>query len=206
MTNLIGYTLFKDFLVPQSMLLDDLVTCLIRCLFLGFLQLYLAHTCTMHAWMNMSAELTGFADRNFYQDWWNSQSLGEYLGKWNPVILEWLKSYFYAYLKSWAPRAVALLAILLLSAAEHDFLIGTGLGFFIPMYLVEYGLIGFLLSFKPSLGKQTDRLIMCVGLSLGTGILMTIYLTELVARSQCGASSSWFEGMWALECYRRFNN
>ena len=76
------------------------------------------------------------------QDWWNSQCLGEYLGKWNPVIQEWLKTYFYAYLKNWVPRAVALLAILVLSAAEHDFLIGTGMGFYIPMYLVEYGLIG----------------------------------------------------------------
>ena len=47
--------------------LEDLVTSLIRCMFMGFLQLWLAHTCVMHGWMNMSAELTGFADHDFYQ-------------------------------------------------------------------------------------------------------------------------------------------
>ena len=79
------------------------------------------------------------------QDWWNTQNLGEYLGKWNPVIQEWLKTYLYAYLKRWIPRHGALLLILVLSSLEHDFIIGIGMGFFMPMYLIEYGLLGILL-------------------------------------------------------------
>ena len=65
---------------------------------------------------------------------------------------------------------------------------------------------GSLLTLKPPLGKQVDRVIMCVGLSVGAGLQITLYLTELAARSKCGASSSLFEGMWTFECYRRFNN
>ena len=47
--------------------MDDLVVSWLRCVFLGFVQLSLAHTCLMHGWMNAWAELLGFADRSFYQ-------------------------------------------------------------------------------------------------------------------------------------------
>ena len=38
---------------------------------------------TFHAWLNFLAELTQFADRRFYSDWWNAGNLGEYWKKWN---------------------------------------------------------------------------------------------------------------------------
>ena len=36
-------------------------------LLLGFMELCFAHTCLFHGWLGMAAELTGFADREFYQ-------------------------------------------------------------------------------------------------------------------------------------------
>jgi len=36
-----------------------------------------------HSYMNFMAELTYFADRRFYSDWWNANDLGEYWRKWN---------------------------------------------------------------------------------------------------------------------------
>jgi len=38
---------------------------------------------TFHTWLNFLAELTQFADRRFYSDWWNAGNLGEYWRKWN---------------------------------------------------------------------------------------------------------------------------
>jgi len=37
----------------------------------------------LHCWMNMFAELTRFADRQFYQDWWATTSFSSYYRKWS---------------------------------------------------------------------------------------------------------------------------
>lgn len=36
-----------------------------------------------HTYLNFWAELTMFADRRFYSDWWNAGDLSEYWRKWN---------------------------------------------------------------------------------------------------------------------------
>lgn len=46
------------------------------CWLLMFLMLF-------HTYLNFWAELTHFADRKFYSDWWNAGDLGEYWRKWN---------------------------------------------------------------------------------------------------------------------------
>ena len=35
----------------------------------------------LHCWMNLFAELTRFADRTFYADWWNTTSFSSYYRK-----------------------------------------------------------------------------------------------------------------------------
>ena len=47
--------------------LNDLIASFLRCIFMGFIQLGLSHTCIIHGWMNAWAELLGFADQEFYQ-------------------------------------------------------------------------------------------------------------------------------------------
>lgn len=36
-----------------------------------------------HSYLNFWAELTRFADRRFYSDWWNAGDLSEFWRKWN---------------------------------------------------------------------------------------------------------------------------
>ena len=77
------------------------------------------------------------------QEWWNTESLPDFLRKWNLVIHEWLKAYVYRPLRSsGVPARVVMLAILMVSAFEHDFLLSAGLGYFMPVYMVEYGFCG----------------------------------------------------------------
>lgn len=38
-----------------------------------------------HCWLNFIAELTCFADRVFYKEWWNSLYIDEYWRNWNIV-------------------------------------------------------------------------------------------------------------------------
>lgn len=35
-----------------------------------------------HIWLNILAELTCFADRRFYEDWWNCTDVGAFWRKW----------------------------------------------------------------------------------------------------------------------------
>jgi len=44
---------------------------------------------------NGFAELTCFADREFYQDWWNSTTFDEYARKWNRPVHLWLLRHIY---------------------------------------------------------------------------------------------------------------
>lgn len=66
----------------------------------------------------------------------------EYLRKWNPIIYDWLKSYLYIHFRKWLPTSIAILLVLVVSALEHDFIISTGVGFFRPVYVLQYGIGG----------------------------------------------------------------
>ena len=44
---------------------------------------------------NLYADLSGFADRQFYLDYWNSMNFDEYARKWNRLVHEFLYRHFY---------------------------------------------------------------------------------------------------------------
>lgn len=46
-------------------------------------------------YLNFFAEITYFADRLFYQDWWNSTSFEEFNRKWNKPVHEFLYRHVY---------------------------------------------------------------------------------------------------------------
>jgi diacylglycerol O-acyltransferase-1 len=48
-----------------------------------------------HSYMNFWGELTYFADRRFYNDWWNAGDLSEYWRKWNFPIHSFLIRHVY---------------------------------------------------------------------------------------------------------------
>ncbi|KNE60475.1 hypothetical protein AMAG_05861 [Allomyces macrogynus ATCC 38327] len=48
-----------------------------------------------HAWVNLIAELTRFADREFYMAWWNCSTIAAYWRLWNQPVHKWLKRHVY---------------------------------------------------------------------------------------------------------------
>ena len=64
-----------------------------------------------------------------------------------------------------------------------------------------------LLSLKPPQSRWVDQMIMCVGLSVGLGLQMTLYCTEVAAQIYCPEETkpSWFCGLRMIGCYRQFN-
>jgi diacylglycerol O-acyltransferase 1 len=92
---------------------------------------------SFHSWLNLLAELTGFADRLFYQDWWNSQTLGEYWRLWNLPVHHWfLKHVYFPMRRRKYSRTVSSITVFTISALLHEYAIGsifkvlTGVGFF----------------------------------------------------------------------------
>lgn len=51
--------------------------------------------CLFHSYLNLFAELTYFADRRFYSDWWNAPNLSIYWRKWNAPIHNFLHRHVY---------------------------------------------------------------------------------------------------------------
>lgn len=71
---------------------------------------------------NGFAELSRFADRQFYEDWWNATSWDEFSRKWNKPVHTFLLRHVYASSMSSykLSRQSAMFFTFLLSAAVHE--------------------------------------------------------------------------------------
>jgi sterol O-acyltransferase len=58
------------------------------------------HFLLLHVVQNIFGELTRFADRDFYGDWWNCRSFAVYYRKWNGIVHEFIHAYLYSDLVS----------------------------------------------------------------------------------------------------------
>ena len=77
-----------------------------------------------HLWFNVLAELTRFADRQFYKDWWNATNLEEYWRKWNLPVHNWLvRHVYFPCLRAGLSKMQAQLVVFFLSAALHELVI-----------------------------------------------------------------------------------
>lgn len=68
-------------------LVDLLLPCLISALLFFFL--------VFEYILNWAAEITCFADRHFYADWWNSVDMAEFARKWNIPVHRFLQRHIY---------------------------------------------------------------------------------------------------------------
>lgn len=77
------------------------------------------------SFLNALAEVLRFGDRSFYDDWWNSESLGAYWRTWNKPVYTYFKRHIYMPMigRGWSPRAASL-AVFFVSAVLHEILVG----------------------------------------------------------------------------------
>jgi len=84
------------------------------------IQFYLGFHCYLNAW----AEITGFSDKNFYEDWWNSRTLGQYWRKWNLPMHNWLTRHIYFPMRRRkVNRSIAMAAVFAFSAIFHEYIL-----------------------------------------------------------------------------------
>ncbi|KAF2183167.1 hypothetical protein K469DRAFT_711120 [Zopfia rhizophila CBS 207.26] len=85
------------------------------------------------------AELTRFADRQFYADWWNSCDWLEFSREWNKPVHHFFRRHVYSASRGHLSRPVATFITFLISALAHELVMGCitrkfrGYGFFAMM-------------------------------------------------------------------------
>jgi uncharacterized membrane protein YeaQ/YmgE (transglycosylase-associated protein family) len=79
-----------------------------------------------HCFLNACAEMARFADRNFYQDWWNSTNLDEFWRKWNVPMHEFCHRHLYSESKYFlgCNTLIANVIVFFVSALLHELLFG----------------------------------------------------------------------------------
>ncbi|KAF9691048.1 hypothetical protein EKO04_011002 [Ascochyta lentis] len=70
------------------------------------------------------AELTRFADRQFYADWWNSCDWLEFSREWNLPVSNFFRRHVYSPSKNHLSRPLATLITFLISALAHELVMG----------------------------------------------------------------------------------
>ncbi|KAK3058400.1 hypothetical protein LTS18_011381, partial [Coniosporium uncinatum] len=86
------------------------------------------------------AEITRFADRQFYADWWNSCDWLEFSREWNKPVHHFFRRHVYSASKNHMSRPVATVITFLISALAHELVMGC-----ITKKLRGYGFFGMML-------------------------------------------------------------
>lgn len=84
-----------------------------------------------HSSMNFVAELLQFGDREFYKDWWNSETVTYFWANWNIPVHKWCLRHFYKpMLRRGINKFLAQTAVFLVSAFFHEYLVSVPLKMF----------------------------------------------------------------------------
>ncbi|CAM9378934.1 unnamed protein product [Lampetra planeri] len=188
--------LFRNF-GKEPLSIRVLVLNMFNCTLPGVLILLLAFFAFLHCWLNAFAEMLRFADRMFYQDWWNSTSFANYYRTWNVVVHDWL--YYYTYRDfRWAFsgrfKAAAMFSVFSLSAVVHEYVLTVCLGFFYPVMFVLFFGFGMLFNFVVHDKRKSPiwNVVMWTFLFIGQGIMVCLYSLEWYAQQHCPAKEETF--------------
>lgn len=73
---------------------------------------------------NIVSEVLCFADRKFYNDWWNSRTLGEYWKNWNLPVHNWLlRHVYFPMIAKGYGKTFSLFITFFISAVAHEYLV-----------------------------------------------------------------------------------
>ncbi|TFK48536.1 MBOAT-domain-containing protein [Heliocybe sulcata] len=177
------YTITESFILPMTprasgqsfarSLLDLALPFMIAYLLL----FYIIFECICNGF----AELSYFADRQFYEDWWNSTSWDEFSRKWNKPVHTFLLRHVYAESTYRVSRTSALFFTFLLSAAVHEMVMAI-VTQKIRMYLFTLQLIQIPLIYVGRLpvikrNKLLGNIVFWLGLYAGFPLLCVGYVT-----------------------------
>ena len=97
------------------------------------------------------AEITCFADRHFYSDWWNSCDWLEFSREWNMPVHHFLRRHVYFAARTYFSNSIAMFITFLISSIGHELIMGC-----ITKKLRGYGFVAMMLQL-PIVAMQRSR-------------------------------------------------
>jgi len=133
-----------------------------------------------HVYLNILGEITCFADRQFYRDWWNSTTLGYFWRSWNLPVHGWMVAHVYLPLtnRGWRKSSASLL-IFFISAVLHELVVS--IPFWNFKLLAFGGMMAQVLLIevtKPFKGTQTGNVIFWLTIMLGQPMIVLLYARD----------------------------
>ncbi|CAF4079419.1 unnamed protein product [Adineta steineri] len=188
--------IFSD-LSQNEITLPIFISVLFNSIMPGSLFLLLIFYGFLHCWLNAFAEMLRFADRMFYQDWWNSTTFANYYRTWNVVVHDWLHAYVYRelyVLMGKKNRAIPSICVILLSAVFHEYVMYFALGFFYPVMFILFGVVGLAFLFLiPRNPGPVFNIMIWLFLFIGIGLETCFYFMESFARKICPPSDLFWD-------------
>jgi len=133
----------------------------------------------LHSWLNAWAEITQFADRHFYSDWWNVTSWAVYYRKWNFIVHNFIHRHVFTELVLLHySKQTAMWITFILSAVIHEYVIAVSLGFYKPILLLMFLIPGVLFIYLTKMfgrGSRAWNIFMWSMLIVGHGVLFGLY-------------------------------
>ncbi|KAF2905173.1 hypothetical protein ILUMI_01000 [Ignelater luminosus] len=142
----------------------------------------------LHAWLNAFAEMLRFADRLYYKDWWTSSTYNRYYRTWNVVVHDWLYTYVYKdFYEIVTPKnkVVSKLMVFLLSAIFHDYVLGFGFGFCLPILFFNFFGFGVLFNFYKIKPDMLGNILLWYFNAVGMSMNSVFYSIEYHSRVNC---------------------
>lgn len=126
------------------------------------------------------AEITHFADRHFYSDWWNSTDWMEFSREWNVPVYNFLRRHVYSVSRPHVGKAYATVITFLISAVGHEIVMACitkklrGYGFICQMLQLP---IVMLQRTKWVRGKKTlNNVCFWCSMILGLSLICSLYV------------------------------
>jgi len=138
-----------------------------------------------HSFLNTIGELLNFADRDFYQDWWNSSNLEIFWKNWNLPVHKWCTRHVYKpLLQSGVSKLTASTLVFSISAILHEYLLSVPLKMFKPWaFLGMIGQIPLIMISKKvesKYGVRAGNVVMWSSLILGHPLAIMMYYHDYI--------------------------
>jgi len=141
-----------------------------------------------HCFLNSLSEFLRFADRLFYKDWWNSDSLDVFWRKWNLLVHEWLLRHIYMESRRnvKVSKNTATILTFLFSAFMHELVFWVSfqvvrpwffLGMFVQVPLIVASRI-LVNNLPPQNAKRWGNVFVWFSLFVGQPLLEILYMRE----------------------------
>ncbi|CDF41223.1 unnamed protein product [Chondrus crispus] len=137
-----------------------------------------------HCGLNVIAELTRFADREFYREWWNSTTLNHFWRTWNVLVHEWCVRHLYIESRRHNVKpSTAAFGTFFMSAVLHEYVCMIGFRMLRPYMFLRMMLQVPLMKLSNSwAGTRKGNMLMWLMLFVGQPVVVLMYARENVAK------------------------